>query len=178
MQDFEWFIAYHGGDDNQFVQRLKELLCTFSEEEPRLPFGRWQQVDPQFRDLICKMTCMDPSRRITAREALQLSDKQRLPFVRVIERSVLFSAVVMRDSSIHGLQKTRRLGTRRYSCLQALSPCTINTRNGGCAPDTKSRTKMALSSSRDLLRQLHDILVGNHIRRPLEPFPIRQPFLA
>ncbi|KAK3904458.1 kinase-like domain-containing protein [Staphylotrichum tortipilum] len=71
MEDFEGFIAYHGGDDNPFVKRLKELLCTFSEEEPRLPFGRWQQVDPQFRDLICKMTCMDPSRRITAREALQ-----------------------------------------------------------------------------------------------------------
>ena len=71
MEDFEGFIAYHGGDDNPFVKRLKELLCTFSEEEPRLPFGRWQQVDPQFRDLICKMTCMDPSRRITARKALQ-----------------------------------------------------------------------------------------------------------
>ncbi|KAK5654702.1 hypothetical protein OQA88_7026 [Cercophora sp. LCS_1] len=73
MEDFEGFIAYHGGDDNPFVKRLKKLLCTFSEEEPRLPFGRWQQVDPQFRDLICKMTCMDPSRRITAREALQHS---------------------------------------------------------------------------------------------------------
>ncbi|KAK4033837.1 kinase-like domain-containing protein [Parachaetomium inaequale] len=71
MEDFEGFIAYQGGDDNPFVKRLKELLCTFSEEQPRLPFGRWQQVDPQFRDLICKMTCMDPSRRITAQEALQ-----------------------------------------------------------------------------------------------------------
>ncbi|KAK4243044.1 kinase-like domain-containing protein [Corynascus novoguineensis] len=57
MEDFEGFIAYHGGDDNPFVKRLKELLCTFS--------------GPQFRDLICKMTCMDPSRRITAWEALQ-----------------------------------------------------------------------------------------------------------
>ncbi|KAI1149052.1 kinase-like domain-containing protein [Nemania diffusa] len=71
MEDFEGFIAYHGGDDNPFVKGLKELLCTFSEEEPRLPFRRWQQVDPQFRDLICKMTYMDPSRRITARKALQ-----------------------------------------------------------------------------------------------------------
>ncbi|CAN8105129.1 unnamed protein product [Discula destructiva] len=71
MDDFEGFIAYHGGDDNPFVKRLKDLLCTFSEEDPRLPFGKWQQVDPQFRNLICKMTCMDPSRRITAREALR-----------------------------------------------------------------------------------------------------------
>lgn len=71
MEDFEGFIAYHGGDDNPFVKLLQELLCTFSEEEPRLPFGRWQQVVPQFRDLSCKMMCMDPSQRITAREALQ-----------------------------------------------------------------------------------------------------------
>lgn len=46
MEDFEDLIAYHGGDDNPFVKRLKGLLCTFSEEAPRLPFGRWQQVDP------------------------------------------------------------------------------------------------------------------------------------
>lgn len=71
MDDFEGFIAYHGGDDNPFVNHLKDLLCTFGENDPRRPFGKWQQVDPQFRDLICKMTFMDPSRRITAREALQ-----------------------------------------------------------------------------------------------------------
>lgn len=71
MDDFEDFIAYHGGDNDPFVKRLRDLLYTFSEEDPRLPFGRWQQVDPQFRDLICKMTCMDPSRRITARGAFQ-----------------------------------------------------------------------------------------------------------
>ncbi|KAK3302912.1 kinase-like domain-containing protein [Chaetomium strumarium] len=40
MEDFEGFIAYHGGDDNPFVKHLKELLCTFNEEQPRLPFGR------------------------------------------------------------------------------------------------------------------------------------------
>jgi serine/threonine protein kinase len=71
MEDFEGFIAYHGEDDNPFVKRLKRLLCTFDEKDPRLPFGRWQQVNPRFRDLICKMTCMDPKRRITARESLR-----------------------------------------------------------------------------------------------------------
>lgn len=40
MDDFEGFIACHGGDDNPFVKRLKDLLCTFSEQDPRLPFGR------------------------------------------------------------------------------------------------------------------------------------------
>lgn len=71
LADFEGFISYHGGYDNPFVRHFKKLLCIFSEEEPRLPFERWQQVDPQFRDLVCKMTCMDPSRRITARKALE-----------------------------------------------------------------------------------------------------------
>jgi len=40
MEDFEGFIAHHGGDDNPFVNRLKEPVCTFGEEEPRLPCGR------------------------------------------------------------------------------------------------------------------------------------------
>lgn len=71
VEDFEGFIAYHGGDSEPIVRLLEHFLCTFDEEDPRLPFDRWQQIDPQFRDLICKMTCMDPLRRITAREALR-----------------------------------------------------------------------------------------------------------
>ncbi|KAI3321872.1 kinase-like protein [Xylariaceae sp. AK1471] len=70
-EDFRSFIAYHGGEDSPFIERIKELCKTFNEEKPRLPFSRWQQVDPQFRDLVCKMTCLDPLRRITARKALQ-----------------------------------------------------------------------------------------------------------
>ncbi|KAI1423748.1 kinase-like protein [Xylaria sp. FL1777] len=70
-EDFDGFIAYHGGEGSAFIERIKELAITFTEENPRLPFGRWQQVDPQFRDLVCKMTRLDPFRRITAREALQ-----------------------------------------------------------------------------------------------------------
>ncbi|KAI1291253.1 kinase-like protein [Xylaria venustula] len=69
-QDFEGFIAYHQ-ENNPFVERIKELCKTFTEEKLRLPFGRWQQIDPQFRDLVCKMTCINPLRRITARKALQ-----------------------------------------------------------------------------------------------------------
>lgn len=71
VADFEGLISYHGGDDNPFVRHLKKLLCTFSEEQPRQPVAKWLQVDPQFKDLVRKMTCMDPLRRITAREALE-----------------------------------------------------------------------------------------------------------
>lgn len=71
MEDFEGFINYHGGDQDPFVKGLKALLCTFNGENPRLPFSRWHQIDSQLKDLVCRMTCMDPFRRITAREALQ-----------------------------------------------------------------------------------------------------------
>ncbi|KAM7185074.1 hypothetical protein V8F33_012636 [Rhypophila sp. PSN 637] len=70
LADMEGCFAYHGGDYNPFVRHLKKLLCTFSAKEPRFPFELWEQVDPGFRDLICKMTCMDPLHRISAREAL------------------------------------------------------------------------------------------------------------
>lgn len=46
MDDFKGFIAYYGGDDNPFVNHLKNLLCSFGENDPRRPFGKWQQVDP------------------------------------------------------------------------------------------------------------------------------------
>ncbi|KAI8633045.1 kinase-like domain-containing protein [Xylariaceae sp. FL1651] len=70
-EDFDGFIAYHGGENSPFIERIKELCKTLSEENPGLPFETWQQADPQFRDLVCKMTCLDPFQRIAAREALQ-----------------------------------------------------------------------------------------------------------
>jgi serine/threonine protein kinase len=72
VDDFAGFIEYHGGEENPFVQRFIGLLTTFDgEEKKRKPFPRWYPVDPQFKDLVGKMTCLDPLRRITAREALQ-----------------------------------------------------------------------------------------------------------
>ncbi|KAI0547290.1 kinase-like domain-containing protein [Xylaria curta] len=39
-EDFEGFIAYHGGEDSPFIERIKALCKTFTGEKPRLPFGR------------------------------------------------------------------------------------------------------------------------------------------
>ncbi|KAI5926593.1 kinase-like protein [Camillea tinctor] len=69
-EDLKGFVKYHG-ENVPFLQCTLEIFNSFSDENPRAPFGGWQQLDPQFRDLICKMTCLDPLRRITAREALQ-----------------------------------------------------------------------------------------------------------
>ncbi|KAK4244385.1 kinase-like domain-containing protein [Corynascus novoguineensis] len=72
LDDFGGFVEYHRGEQNPFVQRFIGLLSTFnSEDKKRAPFSRWHPVDPQFKDLVSKMTCLSPLRRITAREALQ-----------------------------------------------------------------------------------------------------------
>jgi serine/threonine protein kinase len=70
--DVDGFVEYHGGEENPFVQRFGNLLLTFdSEDKKRKPFSHWYPVDPQFKDLVSRMTRLDPRRRITAREALK-----------------------------------------------------------------------------------------------------------
>jgi serine/threonine protein kinase len=72
LDDLDGFVEYTGGEQDAFVQRFIGLLSTFSGEgKKRAPFSRWHPVDPQFKDLVSKMTCLNPLRRITAREALQ-----------------------------------------------------------------------------------------------------------
>lgn len=72
VDHFGGFVEYHGGEEDPFVQRFIGLLASFDgKNEKRMPFSKWYPVDPQFKNLVCKMTCLDPRRRITAREALQ-----------------------------------------------------------------------------------------------------------
>lgn len=59
------------GEDNPFFERLVELAGTFNAAELREPFEKWHFVDAQFRDLVCRMTVLDPARRITAAQALE-----------------------------------------------------------------------------------------------------------
>ncbi|KAE8154312.1 kinase-like domain-containing protein [Aspergillus avenaceus] len=61
----------HIGKENPFHERLLALANTFTLEDPRQPFTRWQYVDPDLRDLVGKMTNLEPTRRITAKEALR-----------------------------------------------------------------------------------------------------------
>lgn len=59
------------GEENPFFERLVALAGSFDAANPRKRFQKWYFVDAQFRDLICRMTTLDPARRITAREALE-----------------------------------------------------------------------------------------------------------
>lgn len=56
--------------DGPWLERFGDLAESFGEQEPRRPFAGWMFVDESFRDLVGKMTNLDPARRITAREAL------------------------------------------------------------------------------------------------------------
>lgn len=67
---FNGFLQ-HIGRENVFFERSVALAGTFTPGQLRQPFETWDYVDPDLRDLVGKMTNLDPTRRITAREALQ-----------------------------------------------------------------------------------------------------------
>ncbi|KAK2041783.1 hypothetical protein LZ31DRAFT_471669, partial [Colletotrichum somersetense] len=63
-------LLQHIYEEDPFFQRLIDLAADFGADRPRKPFALWQYVDTELRDLVTKMTNLDPARRITARKAL------------------------------------------------------------------------------------------------------------
>ena len=59
------------GEENPFYQRFIDLAGSFGTGNPRQPFESWEYVEEDLRDLVGKLTNLDPRRRITASEALQ-----------------------------------------------------------------------------------------------------------
>ncbi|EGE01922.1 hypothetical protein TEQG_00964 [Trichophyton equinum CBS 127.97] len=55
-------LLKHIQKENPFFERLASLV----ENVLRQPFEGWGNVEPELKNLIGKMTCLDPSRRITA----------------------------------------------------------------------------------------------------------------
>ncbi|KAL3471236.1 kinase-like protein [Aspergillus californicus] len=62
------FLAHLG--DNPWAEVFQVTRDGFDKEHPRTPFALWDNVDEDFRSLICAMACFDPAKRITASEAL------------------------------------------------------------------------------------------------------------
>ena len=56
--------------DSPWAQIFTVIAEGFNEEFPREPFTLWKGIEPEFRDLVSRMTNVDPERRITAQEAL------------------------------------------------------------------------------------------------------------
>ncbi|OBT84108.1 hypothetical protein VE02_07753 [Pseudogymnoascus sp. 03VT05] len=50
---------------------ILDVIPEFTTTNPRKPFSMRVEVDEEFRDIVTKMTSLDPARRITAREALK-----------------------------------------------------------------------------------------------------------
>lgn len=57
--------------DEFWAQKLNDVAEGFNEENPCKPIALWDEIDPDFKDLVGKMTNLDPLRRITAEEALK-----------------------------------------------------------------------------------------------------------
>jgi serine/threonine protein kinase len=66
---FNGFLQ-HIGEENPFYERVIALANDFPPGSYREPFESREDVDPVFRDLVVKMTRLDPALRITAQEAL------------------------------------------------------------------------------------------------------------
>ncbi|KAK4204497.1 kinase-like domain-containing protein [Triangularia verruculosa] len=73
-------VSYFGDNDGfqGFLEHIGEKNADFDafidialQVKPRRPFAGRHYLDSQFRDLITKMTSLDPNKRITAREALK-----------------------------------------------------------------------------------------------------------
>lgn len=68
LEGTEGLIQYLG--DSPWAQLIGMIAADFNAENPRRPFEMWQDIDADFKDLITRMMNIDPTRRLTANEAL------------------------------------------------------------------------------------------------------------
>ena len=54
----------------QWRDLVLAVMTEFTSDHPRKPFSMWDDIDEGYRDVVSRMTSLDPKRRITAREAL------------------------------------------------------------------------------------------------------------
>ncbi|KAL2839534.1 kinase-like domain-containing protein [Aspergillus pseudodeflectus] len=66
----EGFMKYIG-KEHPLSPMIELTWDGFHEGNPRKPFSKWENVHEDFRSLILAMTNFDPSKRITARQALE-----------------------------------------------------------------------------------------------------------
>jgi serine/threonine protein kinase len=52
------------------AQLIAMVAADFNAENPRRPLSPWQDIGPDFKDLIVRVMNVNPTRRLTAEEAL------------------------------------------------------------------------------------------------------------
>jgi serine/threonine protein kinase len=67
-ESFEGLLQHLG--DSPWTQIFDVIALGFGEENPRAPLALWKDIDPEFKNLVGKLTTVDPKKRITAHEAL------------------------------------------------------------------------------------------------------------
>jgi serine/threonine protein kinase len=68
LESIQGLIQYLG--DSPWADLIAMIAADFNADNPRRPFGMWQNLDPTFKDLVVRMMNVDPTRRLTAKEAL------------------------------------------------------------------------------------------------------------
>jgi serine/threonine protein kinase len=67
-ESFQGLFQYLG--DNPWTQVSDVIAPSFGEENLRAPLALWKDIDPEFKDLVVKLTTVDKKKRIAAQEAL------------------------------------------------------------------------------------------------------------
>jgi serine/threonine protein kinase len=68
LEGINGLIRYLG--DSPWAQLFAMVAADFNADNPRRPFAMWQDLGPEFKDLVVRMMNVDPTRRLTASEAL------------------------------------------------------------------------------------------------------------
>ncbi|KAJ4355359.1 uncharacterized protein N0V89_003375 [Didymosphaeria variabile] len=68
LEGIDGLIQYLG--NSPWAQLIAMVAADFNADNPRRPFALWQDIDPEFKDLVVRMMNVDPTRRLTANEAL------------------------------------------------------------------------------------------------------------
>ena len=74
------YPPFGGNSDQEIMNRVRVGRLTY-------PSPEWDEISFEAKDLIEKMVCIDPNRRITAREALQhpwMTHASRIPINREV----------------------------------------------------------------------------------------------
>lgn len=68
LESIDGLIRYLG--DSPWAQFVAMVAADFNADNPRRPFALWQDINPDFKDLVVRMMSVDPTQRLTANEAL------------------------------------------------------------------------------------------------------------